>query len=243
MLSVTRYGSPLALHSGTQPVFVLSSGQGFFTADGKPAWGPYKGFKGTNSSILSAENGVLLSYQPAGIFKLKCPAQPGGTEPIESIKSVRNDEEPAKRAATDGKKHMDPHTIASPLIVEGLAYCLSDKGLLRVFDVQAGVALYDQELPLKPYLAYVSHPGCAASPAWAGDRIYILDNQGGTVVIKPGRQFEQLALNQLECPPRTEHNDKGAHNEQTVSNPWFEGSRIFIRGQEYLYCIEESRKQ
>ena len=115
---------------------------------------------------------------------------------------------------------------------------LSIDGVLTVIDAAKGEVVYQRMLDLSPVMAHggpLSGPlrgGCGASPTLAGKYIYIWDNQGSTLVIEPGRDFKQVARNRVE-------QSYGDRNECTISNPVFEGKRIYRRGDVNLYCIEE----
>ena len=77
--------------------------------------------------------------------------------------------------------------------------------------------------------------GLSSSPTLAGKYIYIWGNQGGCVVLEPGRTFKQVAKNRLEnFIPGWK-----AHQEATNTEPVFEGKRMYFRGEYTLYCIGE----
>ncbi|NQT88300.1 hypothetical protein HQ560_16145 [bacterium] len=79
------------------------------------------------------------------------------------------------------------------------------------------------------------HPkgaGVASSLALAGKHIHVTDNRGATIVFEPGRTYRQVARNQIEHFYTRE-------NTQEVMNstPIFEGTRMYYRGYQNLYCI------
>jgi outer membrane protein assembly factor BamB len=126
--------------------------------------------------------------------------------------------------------------LSSPLYHDGLMYAVSSLGNLAVADASTGKQLYEKKLDLEPFLFW-NGAGVCASLALAGNNIYVMDNRGHTIVFKPGRQFEQLARNTIEDNfPRRIPDDA---QELTQSTPAFEGTRIYIRGEENLYCIGE----
>jgi hypothetical protein len=67
-----------------------------------------------------------------------------------------------------------------------------------------------------------------ASPTAAAGRIYITDRDGTTLVLKAGDKPEVLATNRLGDP--------------IDASPVIVGKQLFLRGQKYLYCIEEGAK-
>jgi len=128
-------------------------------------------------------------------------------------------------------------TYGSPLLHEGLLYSVSSNGILHVIDVAAKTSVYTQQLDLKPRFHYNSC-GVASSPALGGKHIYAMDNRGNTVVFEPGRQFKQVARNQIQTQVRRDF-PLDPQETITYSNPVFDGARLYIRGEQYLYCIGE----
>ena len=130
-----------------------------------------------------------------------------------------------------------PWHMASPLIYEGLAYCINNAGVLSVIDIEKMEVVYEKQLDLDHFQS--AHEGAgrgvAASPAMAGGRIYLVGNTGSTLVIKPGRTYEQLAKNKIECVVGRYWAQR---HERFVANPTFDGKRMFLRGERFLYCLE-----
>jgi outer membrane protein assembly factor BamB len=62
-----------------------------------------------------------------------------------------------------------------------------------------------------------------ASPALAGDRLYLSTTEGATYVLASGKEFKELAHNKLADPVH--------------ASPAFGDGRIYIRGATNLYCI------
>ncbi|MEI7904453.1 MAG: PQQ-binding-like beta-propeller repeat protein, partial [Candidatus Firestonebacteria bacterium] len=132
---------------------------------------------------------------------------------------------------------------ASPLLYQGLAYILSVDGVLTVIDAAKAEVVYQKMLDFSPYMVHngVVRTGCSTSPTLAGKYIYLWDNQGTTVVIEPGRTFKQVARNRIEQLYYAYGTPK--NNENTASNPVFDGKLLFYRGQTNLYCIGETGKK
>jgi len=128
-------------------------------------------------------------------------------------------------------------TYASPLLHEGLIYSVNSHGVLHVIDVKAKALAYAQPLDLKPMFHYNSC-GVASSPTLGGKHIFAMDNQGNTVVFEPGRQFKQVARNQIQTQVAR---DFPLNPQETIAYgcPVFEGNRLYIRGERHLYCIGE----
>jgi hypothetical protein len=129
------------------------------------------------------------------------------------------------------KAPFDRGFVASPLYVDGLIYQVTQGGGLLVNDAASGDLVYRKVLPLKPRTQYWNWAGCSTSPTLAGKYIYLMDNQGTTLVIQPGREYRELARNFLG------ESKGGKEQAQMVSTPVFEGTRMYYRTPEYLYCI------
>ena len=121
---------------------------------------------------------------------------------------------------------------ASPLYHDGLVYGVSDDGVLSVTDAVKHELVYQKLLDADLWTVHSHDPGrggCAASPTLAGKYIYLFGNRGTCLVIEPGCEYKQVAKNLLRNYPA----------ETTVSCPVSEGRRLYYRGLQYLYCIEE----
>ena len=64
-----------------------------------------------------------------------------------------------------------------------------------------------------------------ASPAAAAGRIYLVDRDGTTLVLKQSDKLEILATNRLDDP--------------IDASPAVVGRQLFLRAAKNLYCIEE----
>jgi outer membrane protein assembly factor BamB len=104
--------------------------------------------------------------------------------------------------------------VPSPLLADGLLYLISDQGIAICYDVETGEALWQKRLG----------GAFTASPVIAGDRLYATDEQGKTFVLRAGRQFEQLAVNDL--------------GSGGFASPAICGGSIFLRTGSDLFRIE-----
>ncbi len=80
---------------------------------------------------------------------------------------------------------------------------------------------------------YLKHrlPGTlnfSASPVGAADRIYLLSEEGKTVVVQRGPQLKVLAINELD--------------ESFFASPAIVGDVIYLRGNKHLYCFAKSSR-
>jgi outer membrane protein assembly factor BamB len=107
----------------------------------------------------------------------------------------------------------------SALLYDGkLYFTKSNSAILAEVDAKTGETIMEnQRLP--------GMKGIYASPVAADGKIYITGRDGVTVVIAPGPELKVLATNKLDEP--------------VDASPALVGDRIFIRGEEHLYCIGE----
>lgn len=103
---------------------------------------------------------------------------------------------------------------STPVYHEGLIYMLSDKSYLTCVDAKTGEIVYVERLGRE----------FDASPLVGEGRIYLLDSDGNTTVIHPGREFKVMATNVLES---------GAMGCVAVSD-----GALFIRTMTHVYRLE-----
>ena len=130
----------------------------------------------------------------------------------EAFRLSRN---PADKPAKlwDGEALEPGAYYASPLVQDGLIYVLTGSGKLFVLDAKTGQKVYEKK---------ILGGTCYCSPTLAGKYILIGSDNGKMVVIEPGREYKEVAQNDLE-PFR--------------STPVFAGSRMYVRTLKSLYCI------
>jgi outer membrane protein assembly factor BamB len=104
---------------------------------------------------------------------------------------------------------------SSPVIQDGLIYTMTRNNVFSVIDQDSGEVVYSETLPLGGGDAY-------PSIVMAGEHLFASNSNGTTVVLKPGREYVQVAKNSLE---------------KFMSTPIFAGSRMYLRGNEHFYCI------
>jgi outer membrane protein assembly factor BamB len=104
----------------------------------------------------------------------------------------------------------------SPVLVDDLIYSLQDNGVLSCFDAKTGAEIYQQRI-LK---------NCSASLLFADGAIYCFGEDGGTVLVAPGREFKEIGKGKLDSGGRT------------MGTPAISGKALFIRTATHLYRIE-----
>ena len=109
--------------------------------------------------------------------------------------------------------------VPTPVTDGTYFYAINDRGIMWCLDAKTGKEIYGrQRLPPATY---------SGSPVLADGRIYITSEDGVTVVVKAGSQFEVLAENDL--------------GEYTLSSPAISNGQIFIRTESFLYAIGKGR--
>jgi outer membrane protein assembly factor BamB len=131
---------------------------------------------------------------------------------------------------------------ASPLIHQGLMYLVTDFGALTVLDLKTGETVYQKQLDLEVFMPY-SSPDCrlkggvSASPTLAGKYIYFFGNQGAVLIIEPGHTYKQVARLRLESQPENQPPYNFQHQDVTMTEPVFEGDRMYYHSENALFCI------
>ena len=184
------------------------------------------------------QDGVLLNpcrwhgfNAPVSFLGVKLPADAGADAKTETVLDL------------DGKDVTMPQRaqgpifmVASPLWVDGVVYSVEMGGGLAAVDTVARKALYRQYLDgYNRYNRYMY--GVAASPTLAGRNIYITDDAGYTHIIRPGPRLDESAHNVIENIHLSGLGGNPCKQESFYTSPYFEGTRMYLRGEEYLYCI------
>ena len=103
---------------------------------------------------------------------------------------------------------------SSPVLAEDLLYMVTDLGVLKCLEANTGKIVWSERLEGR----------YGASLLYADDRIYISSKEGKTTVIKPGRTFQVLAVNELD-------GFLGA-------SPAVAGKSLLLRTKMHLYRIQ-----
>jgi len=240
------HGTGCVIPAGDEKVLYFLNGEFVRLSDGKTLalddkvlrklrpW-PYVETYANRVATPTVDNGVVYKMTGRvgftfGAVSFKLPPLQGDKVEPEVIREIHFD--------TDKfSYYYEPGYCASPLLYEGLLYCLDDFGVLTVLDMDKGDVVYQRLLDLNVYMPYSAYGylkgGASASPTLAGKHIYIWGNQGTCIVMEPGRTYKQVARNRLE---RFSPNWP-AHQEATTVEPVFEGKRMYYRSETTLYCI------
>ncbi len=106
--------------------------------------------------------------------------------------------------------------VPSPIVAGDGEYFLivSDKGIASCLDTKTGEVYWTRRIG----------PHYSASLVSVDGLVHFLSDAGVTKVIRPGKEFEVVAENEL--------------GEECYASPAISGGRIFIRSEKSLFCIE-----
>ena len=106
----------------------------------------------------------------------------------------------------------------SPIVYNGIYYTLLDRGFFTAHDAKTGAEIYPRQRIDPANLA-----GFTASPWAAGGRIYVVNEDGDTYMIRAGPKFEVLGKNSL--------------GEMTMATPAIAHGSLIVRTAGRLYRI------
>lgn len=107
-----------------------------------------------------------------------------------------------------------PHTPSALLVGDEL-YLVSDRGIATCVEAQSGKVIWTERLG----------GNYSASPVYAGGFIYVQNEEGGTIVLRPGREYAEESRNSL--PGRT------------LASIAVADSAIYLRTDTHLYRISQ----
>ena len=105
--------------------------------------------------------------------------------------------------------------VPSPVFHEGNLYWVNDRGIATCVDAKTGEEVGRKRLGGRFY----------ASVVLVGDKLYAVSRFDGTYVLKATPEFEEIALNKL------------SDESDFSGSPAVSDGQLFIRSEEYLYCI------
>jgi outer membrane protein assembly factor BamB len=107
---------------------------------------------------------------------------------------------------------------ASPLLVDGLIYTAAEESLITGLEATTGEVVWTECVGGK----------YGASPIYADGRLYFFDQQGTSLVLKPGRTLLVLATHTLASG--------------FMASPAISGPAFYLRTKTHLYRVEASKR-
>lgn len=126
----------------------------------------------------------------------------------------------ARMAAIDIRTHeilweadMYLPEAASPVAYNGLLFIATSYGVLVCHDLKTGEEYWDHDIGTTIY----------SSPVIAEGKLFLMDNDGTMRIYEVGKEMKLISENEL--------------GEAAGQTPAFADGRIYIRGEEHLFCI------
>jgi len=108
--------------------------------------------------------------------------------------------------------------IPSPVLYQQILYSVKNGGILTAFDAKTGEVVKTGRIP-------GALGGYSASPVIAEGQIYFTSEEGKIAVVRAGREWELVRLNDLQ--------------EDIFATPALSQGKIFIRTANALYCFSK----
>jgi len=108
--------------------------------------------------------------------------------------------------------------VPAPLLYDGVLYMVRDGGIMTSMDPSNGEVI--KQARIKEAIE-----GFYSSPVAAEGKIYVSSESGKVIVLKAGKEWERLAVNDL--------------GEEIWATPALVDGRVFLRTGSSLYCFQE----
>jgi outer membrane protein assembly factor BamB/fructose-specific component phosphotransferase system IIB-like protein len=224
--------------------FVVTNGTFFRVSDGKDFFSCSGGTMTMQDSVVY----ITSAQWWTGFYKFEA----AGKDELKVTPLITDEYQRMALPYPAEKTRWEPmvnNYTACPLYHNGLVYCLGNWGRLIVLDttktsIKDGL-VYNTIVPFdfkNPQSRKSLGMGIGASPIFAGKHIYMIDSAGCMIVMAPGREYKQVAKNNIDytVPEGWEPTHwTGPHHEQFEGSPIVDGNHIYLRGEQFLYCIGE----
>lgn len=203
------FSTPLIVSANGRDEIILpvaNKVRAFAPADGRELWSA----DGINPLVYASTtygDGTLVTF--GGFFGGVVFLKPGGEGDVT-----------AKRLFHE--QRMKKHTIGSPVIKDGHIYLCVTDGFLQCYELATGKMVFEERLP-----ATGGSSATWGSPVLVGDRLYVVNQSGDTLLLRAAPKYELLASNPL--------------GELSNSTPAFSDGQVFIRTHAALYCVAEGK--
>jgi outer membrane protein assembly factor BamB len=197
------YGSPAIARIGDVPMVITPGGDLVRVADGK---------------VLASQLGKTDNVTPLVRGRIVYFVD-------QQARAVELSQTPAERVQVRElwKQELDGEFFASPVLHEGLLYTVNNGGTLLVLDATTGKTVTEKELTLPAPEKSTRVGKFYPSLALIGSVLFVGDDAGASLWLKPGKSAEEAGRNLLPG---------GAG-----STPAVAAARLFLRGGTRLYGI------
>ena len=217
-------------NNDTQQLIALKSSNGdqvyrTMRSDVQISWAsPILINRNDRTEIVLNSSPLVMAYDPLNgqeLWRVDCMYGEVGPSPAYSdnivfavndlaiLAAIKPDDDPAIIWEYDE----DLPEASSPVATSDFLFVASGIGTVSCFDTKTG----------EQYWLHEFDNGFFSSPIVVGDRVYLMDNKGVTHIFNANREFELIG--------------EPALGENAVTIPAFMPGRIYIRGDENLYCI------
>jgi outer membrane protein assembly factor BamB len=213
----SNWSTPTIWNVG-QRTEIVTAGTGkvrTYDLDGKPLWW-FKGMSGITVATPYADGGLL--YVSSGFTMDR-------NRPLYAIRPGASGDVSLKPGETGNASIAWSRPTAAPyipttLVYDKRLYVLYDRATFSAFDSQTGKPLYEQQkLPERKNIT---------SSPWAyNGRVFCLNEDGTTFVVRAGDKFEVLGTNRL------------GNDDMCLASPAVAGDRLLIRTVRRVYCIRK----
>ncbi len=220
-------GDKLLVHVIDLFALDVKSGRVLWKAKSRQCWGSLARARVGGADAVITSRGCVVGISDGEVLTSRLPKLSYNTpiidgsmayfiqDPAAAVKLPENAGEKFNRRPHWQTRLKKDRYYASPVLNNGLIYAITQKSILSVIDAKDGSVVYTKNLRLGGGTVY-------PSITLAGNYLFISSDNGTTVVMKPGREYEEVARNKLET---------------FRSSPVFRGKRLYVRGYKNLYCI------
>lgn len=205
------FSTPLVVKAGGRDEILMPVAnrlQAFGVEDGRKLWW-CDGMNPLVYTSASAGEGRVVAL--GGFFGSAIGIAPGGEGDVTAHRTFY-------------EKRAKKHRIGSPIILGGHVYLSSTDGFAQCLRLDTGEMLWEERLVTKG-----ADGATWGSMVLAGDRLYVVNRSGDTLVLRAAPKFELLASNPV-----------GELSNSTLA---LSGGQIFLRTHNALYSIAESPAQ
>jgi outer membrane protein assembly factor BamB len=196
--------TPILIDDGSQIVSAAGDRvQGFDSRTGKRVWSVYSQGEGVTPSPVVGEGLIFTSS--------------GFEEPtVRAIRLGGKGDVTDTHIAWEQKRGVP--ALPSLLYVSPHVYTITRDNILHCLEASTGKIVWLKRLSGE----------YSASPVFADGRIYILSEEGVTLVLRPGPQYEEITRNSID--------------EECLASMAVSQGKFYIRSSEHLFCIGASNR-